>query len=1042
MNTRVVRYTMFLWFALVEGMSWRKRHGRLPGLHEVVQLVQKTVYKFKIISSGRSRQAKKLELPLDPYQAWLQANEWSHRARTVLLEQLNQCVTQGLRISILMPVHNPPVKFLEKAIVSVKDQVYENWELCMVDDGSSDQQVQEQLQTWTARDSRIKLTRLNQSVNISLATNLAAELATGEYLLFLDHDDELSPDALAEVVLFVSRHPQTDVVYSDDDKIDLEGRRYAPQFKPDWSPELLLSYMYLSHLLVVKRTLFESIGGMRKGFEGSQDYDLALRVTERAAQIGHVPKVLYHWRSLPGSTAFSGRAKPESFEAGRRAVEEACARRGIRATVQRPDFAVRDHLGIYCLRFPDEGPSVTIIIPTKNQASLLRRCIESLEWTTYRNYEVVIIDNESDDHETLAYLKSLRHRVLRIPNPDGRFNFAAINNQAVRDIHSDYLLFLNNDTEIKSAAWLSQMMGYGQIEGVGAVGAKLVFPDGRIQHAGIIHGLHHGLAGPAFKLAPASGHGYLGYLSVARNYSAVTAACLLTPRKLFLDLGGFNETDFAVAYNDVDYCYRLVDRRYRCVYCPEAELIHYEGYSRGYRDDPAEVAAFRKTYRRREDPWYSPHLTLAGDSFQVIPRRLVHRQHRAIPVLMTGYNLNLEGASYSQYELTLELVKRKIIRPTVFSPEDGPLRQLYEDQAIPVVVGRHPLWGVTNLTEYDDAIREFSQRCFHWGVEVVYGNTLQSFYAIDAAARVGLPSIWNPRESEPWDTYFDYLPDEVTQRALQCFRYPYRVVFVSDATRDAYLPLNTRHNFMVIHNGLDRSRIDAQVRVWSKQTARSLVKAMDHEVVLLLLGTVCVRKGQQDLIHALGRLNFTAQQQIRCFIVGDRPGEYSQQLHELVKRLPNELRSRIHIVPETKETSPYYRAADVFVCTSRLESYPRVILEAMAYGLAIVTTPVFGIREQVWEGENAVFYQPGDVGELAGKLDPLIADRELRVRMGRTSSDVLEIRDDFDEMVRAYENVFVEAWASRGAAEFDQALGEVGRATLAAGFYFEGRRPT
>jgi glycosyltransferase involved in cell wall biosynthesis len=1014
MNNRAVRSIWFFWFALTEGVSWKKRHGRYPRLPEIAQLVQKAVCKFTVASRGRTRRTKRLEIPIDPYQAWLQANSWSNRSQAVLIEQLDRLTEQGPKLSILMPVHDPPVEFLEKAFVSVRGQVYQNWELCIADDGSSDQRVRELLQEWLATDSRVKLTRMDQSVNISLATNAAAELATGEFLLFLDHDDELSPDALGEVVLYLSRCPQTDILYSDDDKIDAAGNRYAPQFKPDWSPELLLSYMYLSHLFVVKRTLFEAIGGARKGLEGSQDYDLALRATEQAEQVGHVPKVLYHWRALPGSTASSGIAKPKSFEAGQRAVEEACMRRGIEAVVYRPDFAVRDHLGMYRLRFPDNGPSVTIVIPTKNQAPLLRRCLESIKRTTYRNYEVVIIDNESDDSETLAYLGSLPHRVLRLPNPSGRFNFAAINNRAVREIHSDYLLFLNNDTEVQSACWLSQMVGYGQIEGVGAVGAKLVFPDGRIQHAGVIHGLHHGLAAPAFKLAPADGHGYLSYLSVSRNYSAVTAACLLTPRKLFLDLSGFNEADYAVAYNDVDYCYRLVDRRYRCVYCPDAELIHYEGYSRGFRDDPAELAAFRTAYRHRRDPWYSPHLTLEGDSFQVIPRRLTHERARQIPVLMTAYNLNLEGAPYSQYELTLELMKRKIIRPTVFSPEDGPLRRLYEGSEIPVIVDRHPLWGVTNLAEYEEAIREFSHRCLQWGAEVVYGNTLQSFYAVDAAAHIGLPSVWNPRESEPWETYFDYLPDEVTERALRCFRYPYRVVFVSDASRDAYLPLNTRHNFTVIHNGLDQRKIETQLRGWTRPAARSFVKALDREVVVLLLGTVCSRKGQQDLVLAFKELSETTQQQVRCMIVGDRPGEYSQQLHDLVNRLPGSLRKRIDVVPETQQTAPYYRAADVFVCTSRVESYPRVILEAMAYGLPIVTTPVFGIREQVWEGANALFYTPGNSHELSEKLESLIVDQELRVRMAARSADVLNLRNDFDEMVQAYGGVLEEAWLAGG----------------------------
>jgi GT2 family glycosyltransferase/glycosyltransferase involved in cell wall biosynthesis len=934
--------------------------------------------------------------------------------RNELLDRLAQHAAHLPKISIVMPVHDPPVEFLERAIASVSAQVCEGWELCIVDDGSTNPDVRAVLERWSAADGRIRVVCLEQNVNISAASNKAASLATGEYLLFFDHDDELTPDAVGEVALYLAEQPGLDALYSDDDKIDVSGKRYAPQFKPDWSPELLLSYMYLSHAFVVRRSLFESIGGMRLGFEGAQDYDLALRVAERTSAFGHIPRVLYHWRALPGSTASSGAAKPASLEAGRRAVAEAFERRGINARVTQPDFAARGNLGIYCHEFPDEGPTVTILIPTKNQVAVVRQCIESLRTTTYRNYEVVIIDNESDDPETLAYLRSLPHRVIRISNPSGRFNFAAINNRAVEAVTGEFVLFLNNDTEVKAPQWLSQMMGYAQMPGVGAVGAKLIFADGRIQHAGVVHGLYHGLAGPAFKLTPSWEHGYLAYASVVRNYSAVTAACLLTPRRHFLEFGGFNEAEFGVAYNDVDYCYRLVDQGYRCVYCPDAQLIHYEGYSRGFRDDPAEVAAFKQKYKRRVDRYYSPYLSLVDESFSLVPRKIATRPQKPIPTVMTALSLNCEGAPWSQYELTKELVKRKVIQPIVFSPLDGPLRALYEEQGIPVMVERHPLWGVTSLKEHEEAMKAFSLKCLSWGAELVYANTLQSFYAVAAAHVAGLPSVWNPRESEPWQTYFDYLPDGVIQKAYDCFAWPYRVVFVSDATRDAYAALNTRHNFTVVRNGLDTSRIEQACIEWPKTQARTAIKALKDEVVVVSLGTVCPRKGQQDLVKALAKLPPHLQERVRCYIVGDRPSDYSVELHALVNKLPPSLRARVHMVPETRETTRYYRGADLFVCTSRLESYPRVILEAMAYGLPIVTTPVFGIREQVREGVNASFYEPGDCDALAARLYDTIQDEPLRSGMAAKSADVLALGTDFDEMVGAYGEIFAEAWLTGG----------------------------
>lgn len=1011
---RLIKAIRFSRFAIVEGLRWYKRHGRLPRKAECADLFRKAFFRFKILAQRISPAPKTIEPVLPPYDAWLKVNVWNRRMRDDLLDRLSRHAGRLPTISLVMPVHNPPLECLTKAIDSVRAQVCGEWELCIADDCSTNPAIRDELERFRAEDPRIRLTYLEQNLNISLATNRAADLATGEFLLFFDHDDELTPDAVGEAALYLAEHPEIDALYSDDDKIDSAGKRYAPQFKPDWSPELLLSYMYMSHIFVVRRSLFETVGAMRQGFEGAQDYDLALRVAERTGMVGHIPKVLYHWRALPGSTASSGAAKPASIEAGRRAVAEAFERRGIAARVTQPEFAAAGNLGIYCHEFPDDGPTVTILIPTKNQVTVLRQCVESLRATTYRQYEIVIIDNESDDPETLAYLHSLPHRVIRLGNPSGRFNFAAINNRAVEQVTGEFILFLNNDTEVKSPRWLSQMVGYAQMPGVGAVGAKLIFADGRIQHAGVIHGLYHGMAGPAFKLTPSWEHGYLAYASVVRNYSAVTAACLLTSRRRFLDLGGFNEAEFGVAYNDVDYCYRLVDQGYRCVYCPDAQLMHYEGYSRGFRDDPAEVAAFKQKYKRRQDPWYSPHLSLVDESFNLVPRTVAARRQKPIPMVMTALSLNCEGAPWSQYELTKELVRRKVIQPIVFSPLDGPLRSLYEEEGIPVMVDRHPLWGVTTLKEYEEAVKVFSSKCLSWGAELIYANTLQSFYAVAAAQIAGIPSVWNPRESEPWQTYFDYLPDGVIQKAYDCFASPYRVVFVADATRDAYAALNTRHNFTVVRNGLDQTRIQQTSEEWLPAQARQSIGACDGEVVILLLGTVCPRKGQQDLVKALAQLSPDLQKRVRCYIVGDRPSEYSAGLHALVAQLPSELRSRMHLVPETRQTARYYRAADLFVCTSQLESYPRVVLEAMAYGLPIVTTPVFGIREQVREGVNALFYEAGDSGALADRLRRLLQDEALRARLASKSASVLALGTDFDEMVSSYAEIFAEAWLSGG----------------------------
>jgi glycosyltransferase involved in cell wall biosynthesis len=948
--------------------------------------------------------------PIDSYQAWLEVNQWNTRRDRVLRGRLSTLTDPPL-LSVIMPVYNPPIEFLDKAIQSVVDQVYEHWELCIADDASTDPAVAPALKRWAAKDARIRITIREENGNISLATNSAVELAGGEHLVFLDQDDMFTPDALGEVAVYLAQLPATDILYSDDDKVDAKDYRYSPQFKPDWSPELLLSYMYFSHLFVIRRALFAEVGGLRVGFEGSQDYDLALRATERANQIGHVPKILYHWRALPNSTAASGGAKPESFAAGINAVQDAFHRRSIQATVFQPDWAIKSKCGIFSHRFPDEGPSVAIIIPTKNNLELLRTCVESIKKTTYRNYELVIVDNESEDPATLDYLQSIPYRVLRIPSPDG-FNFAAINNRAVEQVNTDYVLFLNNDTEVISPEWLSEMVGYMGMSGVGAVGARLLLPDGRIQHAGVVHGYYNRMPGPAFKLTPANDHGYLSYAKVTRDYSAVTAACMLTSKLLFANLDGFDERNFAVAYNDVDYCYRLLDAGYRIVYCPQAELVHHEGASRGFRDNPSEPASYLQKYGDRIDPYYNPNLSLDNERFAIRARTTAPQNLGRVRTLMCAFNLNREGAPHSQYELTVRLKEQGVIEPIVYSPEDGPLRQAYEEQGIKVIVSGHPLTGITELADYELRIEAFARRLRELKIDLVYGNTLQTFYAIDAAHHLGLPSIWNLRESEPWETYFDYLPREIAQRALQCFAYPYQIVFVSNASLKVWQPLNSRHNFMVIHNGLDREKFGAALRKWPKEKARAKLGISPAERAVVIIGTVCERKGQLDLVEAMGRLSEQHSTTTRCFIVGKCSTDYAQRLKKILRTLPYSHRSRIEMIEETSDPALYYAAADIFVCCSRLESFPRVILEAMAARLPIVTTPVYGIAEQVKENESALFYAPGDVASLARAIDGLVEKPDLGQRLAANTVTALESLIDYDSMVDAYAQVFREAWMS------------------------------
>ncbi|HKY05000.1 MAG TPA: glycosyltransferase, partial [Blastocatellia bacterium] len=684
--------TQFAEFSISRARNYKSKEGRLPRPGELPAAVGRTLRAWK--DSKEFKEAPTVpapssqidftpQQPLDPYDAWLEVNEWNSRRETLLKARLSRLSDPPL-LSVIMPVYNPPPEFFDKAIASVTAQVYQNWELTLADGATPDPAAKEALQRWTTEDRRIRTGFREQNGDITRATNSAAGLAHGEYLVFMNQDDLITPDALGEIALYLTEHPETDILYSDDDKVDAQGRRFAPQFKPDWSPELLISYMYFSHIFVVRRSIFFDAGGLRDGYEGSQDYDFALRATELARVVGHIPKVLYHRRVLPGSRASGRGARPESLNAGMKAVQDALDRRSLRAEVNQPDWAAKASRDIFSHTWPDDGPSVAIIVATKNNASALKACVGSLEKTTYKNYEVLIVDNESDDPATLDYLRSSRHRVLRLANPDGDFNLAAINNRAVEQVSAEYVLFLDTDTEVLTPGWLSQMVGYLRMPGVGAVGARLLLPDGRIQHAGMVHGYYNGMVGPAFKLLPAWNHGYMSYAMVTRNYSAVTAACMLTRRELFLSLGGFDEQNFSVAYNDIDYCYRLGDSGRRIVYCPTAELITREDLSNGLEGDPGEPAVFRKRYAGRSEPFYNPSLSLADERFAIDARCVAPEALPPIRTLMCAFNLNREGAPHSQFEMTARLKEMGVIDPVVYCPYEGPLREAYEERGIRV----------------------------------------------------------------------------------------------------------------------------------------------------------------------------------------------------------------------------------------------------------------------------------------------------------------------------------------------------------------------
>ena len=582
-------------------------------------------------------------------------------------------------VSVLLPVFDPEREWLERGLDSVVSQVYPHWELCVCGD-PTEEHAREVLERYEGLDERIKVTHLEGNSSVSGLLNAALSLALGEFVCTLEGGDELAPDALFEMVKVLQEHPQAGLIYSDMDEIDEEGNRTNPYFKPGWSPDLLLSTNYISHLSVYKRSLVEEMGGFRDGFDGCEEYDLVLRATERTDEFHHVPKVLYHRRASLSASA--GDDKSPVRDGTRRALSEALERRGLEGSVDEgflPDrFRVR-------LKIKGE-PQVSILIPTRDNVSFLRRCLESVErLTTYRNYELLIVDNNSRDPATLEYFASIPHRVVPFREP---FNYSRINNFAVSQAAGEYVLLLNDDTEVISGGWLEAMLEHAQRPEVGAVGARLLYPDGRIQHAGVILGVgshwEPGVAMHSHQFYASDSPGYAGVPMTTTNYSAVTAACMLLRKSLFDEVGGLDEENLRVQFNDVDLCLRLRERGYYVVYVPYAELYHHESVSRGYWNlDRSENIYMRERWSgvMDRDPYYNPHFSRGYADFNLRadllrPRVLRQEAERTQVAPASRYKDPMEHRDYvtAQYRAIRSSPRTAIIPKTAgqsYGVEEG-----------------------------------------------------------------------------------------------------------------------------------------------------------------------------------------------------------------------------------------------------------------------------------------------------------------------------------------------------------------------------------
>jgi predicted HAD superfamily hydrolase/glycosyltransferase involved in cell wall biosynthesis/GT2 family glycosyltransferase len=905
--------------------------------------------------------------------------------------------SRPLIFCILLQVESTEVNRIDTFIQSLVHQSYGQWQLQVIVDAAS-REVESVIQKWKVLLPSNEIYVIARSEE---TINPLASLTDTDWCIFASTNVIFSQDLFAEIILEI-QNGNVDFIYTDHAERHSKNKKDSLIFKPSWSPELLKGQQYIGEFYAVNIafTLRSQVSLITP-----PSLSHILHLAELSPKVRHIPRVLWSRVEVNFDSSTSNKDMA--------AIQKSFRLEGIDCLIK--ENGTYNHLKSYSPIFQDNGPSVAIIIPTKNAVNVLSTCLDSLDKTTYKNYKVYVVDNDSDSPDAIDYLKRSRHTVLRISSPSSGFNYSNLNNSAVKEINEDYLLFLNNDTEVITPEWLSQMMGWARLDGVGSVGARLIYQNGKIQHAGLVNGLLGGiLPAPAFKLLDGNDPGYLGHAKVSKNYSAMTAACMLTPRKLFVNFGGFNETEFGVAYNDCDYGFRLTLAGYRNVYCAEAELYHYEGYTRGIgigNDKPAEEAACVRLYGDWVDPYYNPNLERDKTEFELSSRTTAYKNIPRVRLLFVTHNLNMEGAPIILCEIACGIALSNEFEVVILSPSDGPLKLKYEESGVEVhVLKSHPIFGSRNPNDYNLAIRDLSFLIEKLRIEVVFANTVLAWWAIDAASESNLPSVWCIHESESPFSHFDEHGIFLKNNARRCLSYPYQVVFVANATKKLFEPLADQRNLVVIHNGFNSDRLNEQIENLTKTNVRKELNILEDDIVLLSVGTVCERKNQIELVKGLSELPEDVQKRVKIFIVGDRQSSYSEELRDEILNLPPTYAKRIILVPETKDVGRYYLAADIFVLTSKLESFPIVIQEAMHFGLAIVANPSFGIREQLNGEVSALFYQLGDVKNLSKQILRLVNSQELRRSLGRNAQISLGKLPSGATMISKHLEIIKEAW--------------------------------
>jgi O-antigen biosynthesis protein len=874
------------------------------------------------------------------------------------------------KISLLIPLLDTPANFLNELFSSILSQTYDNWEACVVNAGSANRETIESLRRWMKTDKRIRVQRVEVNLGISENTNHALRLAAGDFIALVDHDDVLAPFALFELAHAIRSRPAADIFYSDEDRLLQSGERAKPFFKPEWSPELLYSFMYIGHLSAYRRELAHDLGGFRQQFDLSQDYDFALRATEQAREIVHIPHILYHWREHAGSGASGG--KPEARKTNIAALADAVKRRGLDAEVLEYPTANRIRM-----RLP-KAARVSVIIPT-DSLTRAEKCARDLPAASgYSNAEFIIVTNTELIQQLRASAQPISNQVRFVPF-DERFNFSAKCNAGAQAANGERIIFLNDDVETAQRDWIENMIEPLQNHEVGAVAPKLLYSTGRIQHAGLVTGVR-GLVGTALHQWPGDSVDYTNFAQSMRTVSALSAACLAMRRADFFAVGGFDEINTSIAHSDLDLCFKVREAGMRCVYTPFATLTHHGHSSIGpakqtsntHNIDKSSIFLLKRWAPFTcHDPYYTNNMRdwLYRDSPE--PIRMFGRRNSAggnsrRDVLLISHDLSLSGAPIMVSHLA-RWCKAHEVFVVVMSPVDGPLREIFVKAGIPLIIDPLLATGYETFTKFGRGLSVRSHKSFTRlarAFDCVIASTIFAAPLIRDARTEGIPHIWWIHEALVGDQYLRKYPVVPVMLGVA-----EQIITPDKCSRSVYQPF-ARRPIRVLPYGIPDV---AQGHDSQRERPAGPLR-------FLLLGTIEHRKGQATLLEALHHLPLDVLDRIEFLIVG-RPHDA-----KLAAQVRAAAEKSTHL--QYRETVGHQDAlaliqeTDVMLCASWDETGPLTLIEAMALGKAILTTRVGVVGEKLVAEKDALFVEPGDAVGLAAAIGRLVCDPELVRKLG------------------------------------------------------------